>query len=425
MKQISEKSLNRSRIFYIIEAALEYFISILVAGSFLATITKQLGISDSLTGILSSVISLGCLFQLLSIFIRKNKVKSLVILFSIINQLLFMLLYVIPITRLNSNVKITLFVILIFSAYLLYNFVHPKKINWLMSLVEDKKRGRFTANKEIISLISGIVFSFVMGGIIDYFTEKGNIKISFTISAIVIFVLMILHSVTMIFSVEKASEVSQQKSLKKSVSELFKNKNIVRVSVLFILYYISNYSSIPFYGTYQVNELGFNLKFVSAITMIGSVSRILISRFWGKYADKNSFAVMLEKCFIFSALAHTCVIFAFPSAYGKIMFGLYYLLHGIALGGINSALINLIFDYVETEKRADSLAITQALAGLIGFLTTLCISPLISLIQKNGNSIFGLHIYAQQFVSIIALMFTVLAIIYTKNIFIKTKKEEV
>ena len=159
--------------------------------------------------------------------------------------------------------------------------------------------------------------------------------------------------------------------------------------------------------------------------MIGSVSRILISRFWGKYADKNSFAVMLEKCFIFSALAHTCVIFAFPSAYGKIMFGLYYLLHGIALGGINSALINLIFDYVETEKRADSLAITQALAGLIGFLTTLCVSPLISLIQKNGNSIFGLHIYAQQFVSIIALMFTVLAILYIKNIFIKTKKEEV
>ena len=49
---------------YIFEAALEYLISILVPGSFLATITKELGISDSLTGILSSVISLGCLFQL-------------------------------------------------------------------------------------------------------------------------------------------------------------------------------------------------------------------------------------------------------------------------------------------------------------------------------------------------------------------------
>ncbi len=47
---------------YILEAALEYLISILVVGSFLATLTKELGMSDGLTGILSSVISLGCLF---------------------------------------------------------------------------------------------------------------------------------------------------------------------------------------------------------------------------------------------------------------------------------------------------------------------------------------------------------------------------
>ncbi len=51
---------------YIFEAGPEYLISILVAGSFLATLTRELGISDGLTGILSSIISLGCLFQLLS-----------------------------------------------------------------------------------------------------------------------------------------------------------------------------------------------------------------------------------------------------------------------------------------------------------------------------------------------------------------------
>ena len=82
MKKIFQNSLKISRILYIIEAAIEYFISILVAGSFLATLTKELGISDSLTGILSSVISLGCLFQLFSIFLRRNKMKSIVIIFS-------------------------------------------------------------------------------------------------------------------------------------------------------------------------------------------------------------------------------------------------------------------------------------------------------------------------------------------------------
>ena len=420
MKEISEKKLKISRTLYIIEAAIEYFVSILVSGSFLATITRELGISDSLTGILSSIISLGCLFQLLSIFIRKTQVKGLVIALSITNQLLFMLLYVTPMTSFNSKTKIVIFVVLIFLAYLIYNFTHPKKINWLMSLVDDKSRGRFTANKEIVSLTTGIFFSFGMGAVIDHFTEMGEIRIAFTISAIVVFVLMVLHSLTMIFSVEKTLPKTETRDFKQTINELIKNKNVLKVAGVFVLYYAANYSATPFYGTYLIGELGLGLKFVSAMTIFGSIARILVSNFWGRYADKNSFAKMIEKCFIFMILSKIFVIFAVPST-GKYMFILYYVFNGIAHGGINSALINLIFDYVPSEKRADSLAITQAIAGLTGFLTTLLISPLVSYIQQNGNMIFGVHIYAQQVVTIIGAIFVILAVIYIRSVFIKKR----
>lgn len=421
MNEISFMSIKRSRIMYIFEAALEYFISILVAGSYLATLTKELGFSDSLTGILSSVISLGCLFQLFSLLVRRKKVKTFVLIFSIINQLLFMLLYIIPLTNFEKHTKIVIFVVLIFLAYLIYNFVHPKKINWLMSLVEDKQRGSFTANKEVVSLVSGMIFTFGMGAIIDYFSETGRIRLAFVFSAIVIFALMVLHSLTMLFTVEKELPNCNKKNYKQTFVELIKNKNIIKVTIIFILYYISTYISTPFYGTYQISELGLNLKFVSAAVMCGSISRILISKFWGRYADKKSFAAMIEKCFIFMGLSQLSVIFAVPAT-GKVMFVIYYILHGIALGGINSAFINLIFDYVPIEKRADSLAVTQAVAGLTGFITTLCISPAVTYIQNNENSIFGLNIYAQQFVSIIALLFTILAIIYTRKVFINKQE---
>ena len=424
MNDTSFMSIKRSRIMYIFEAALEYFISILVAGSYLATLTKELGFSDSLTGILSSVISLGCLFQLFSLLVRRKKVKAFVLIFSIINQLLFMLLYIIPLTNFEKHTKIVIFVVLIFLAYLIYNFVHPKKINWLMSLIDDKQRGSFTANKEIVSLVSGMIFTFGMGAIIDYFSETGRIRLAFVFSAIVIFALMVLHSLTMLFTVEKELPNCNKKNYKQTFVALIKNKNIIKVTIIFILYYISTYISTPFYGTYQISELGLNLKFVSAAVMCGSISRILISKFWGRYADKKSFAAMIEKCFIFMGLSQLSVIFAVPAT-GKVMFVIYYILHGIALGGINSALINLIFDYVPIEKRADSLAVTQAVAGLTGFITTLCISPAASYIQNNGNSIFGLNVYAQQFVSIIALLFTIFAIIYTRKVFINSKQEGV
>lgn len=410
--------IKRGRLMYIFQATLEYLISILVAGSFLATLTKELGFSDSLTGVLSSVISLGCLFQLLSLTIRPNRSKGFVITLSIINQLLFLLLYVIPLSSGQKNTKIVLFVILIFAAYFIYNLAHPKKINWLMSLVDDNQRGIFTANKEIVSLIGGMIFSFTMGAVVDYFADAGKIKTAFVISAVVIFILMLLHTLCLVFTVEKQMESKQKKSITKSIVDVFKNKDILKVTAVFVFYNIANYAAVPFYHTYKINELGLSLKFISLLTICTSAMRILVSKYWGKYADKKSFAVMIEKCFLFVLVAFGFIIFTVPSN-GKIMFILYYLVHGIAMGGINSALINMIFDYTPYENRADALAISQAASGVTGFLTTLCMSRLVAYIQSNNNRIFGINVYAQQVVSIISFVIILVAIIYVRTVLIK------
>ena len=57
-----------SRFLYILEAMLEYFVSIAVGTVYLAKITKYVGIGDEITAILTAFVSLGCSFQLLSIF---------------------------------------------------------------------------------------------------------------------------------------------------------------------------------------------------------------------------------------------------------------------------------------------------------------------------------------------------------------------
>lgn len=199
---LTSKGVKRGQFMYICEAALEYLISILVTGSFLATLTGELGFSDSLTGILSSIISLGCVFQMISVFIRRKRTKSLVLIMSVINQLLFMLLYVIPVVEIPGSIKTVLFVVFIFAAYLIYNIAHPKKINWLMSLVDNDIRGVFTSNKEIVSLISGMLFTYIMGAVIDHFSAKDEIRTAMLLSAIVIWVLMTLHTLSMVFTPE-------------------------------------------------------------------------------------------------------------------------------------------------------------------------------------------------------------------------------
>lgn len=417
---ISQKDIKKGQLMYIFEAALEYFISIMVAGSFLATLTKELGFSDSLTGILSSVISLGCLFQLLSLFFRRKRVKKFVILMSVINQLLFAFLYVIPFFQIASAYKIALFIIVIISAYIIYNFAHPKKINWFMSLVEDSKRGSFTANKEIVSLITGIFFHFGMGALIDFFIAKNQTKTAFLIAMAVILVCLIFHTITEILTVETETELGAKTNFFSTLKSLLKNKNLLNVIVIFILYNISLGLTTPFYGTYLISELDFSLTFVSVLTIGSSVVRILFSRLFGRFADKTSFARMLEICFIVLLGALISVTLANPAT-GKFMFTAYYILHGIAMAGISSSLINLVFDTASKETRSDALAITQAVSGLTAFLVTLAVSPFVTLIQQNNNRILGITVYAQQLFSFIGIIAIVVGIIFMRLKVIKKK----
>ena len=80
----------------------------------------------------------------------------------------------------------------------------------------------------------------------------------------------------------------------------------------------------------------------------------------GRLADKTGFANMLSVCFLIQGGAYLINVFSMPST-GKITYTIYYILHAIAMAGINSAQINLIYDYVDIDLR------TSALAFLIPF----------------------------------------------------------
>lgn len=406
----------------ILQADLEYLIAILVGSTFLARLTSSLGFSDSLTGIISSIISLGCLFQLFSLLFRRKRVKGFVMTLSIVNQLLFLLLYVIPVVPLPSNVKTAIFTVSIVAAYFFYNVAHPKKISWLVSLVDDEIRGSFTANKEIISLASGIAFSLIMGRVIDSMEAKGNLGGAFILTAAVILVLTVLHTVTMAGCVEEVNDAPSRKVMS-SLLSMFKNKSVLSLALLFVLWNVASYSTVSFYGTFQIRELGFSQTLAMVLTTVGSISRMAVSKFWGRLADRRSFAVMIEFCLCFALACWVAVTFATPKT-GLVCFILYNLLHGIALGGINSALTNMIFDYVTPDKRADSLAFCQALAGLSGFAATLAVSVLVSYIQTNGNTFLGIHVYAQQVTSMIAAFFTLICILYVHFVVKKNKRLE-
>ena len=111
-----------SRVLYIIEAALEYFISIAVGGVYLANITKTIGISDAITGIITAFVSLGCGFQIIALFLaHKKPVKGWVTTGHIISQTLFALMYFVPLLDTSKTVKTVMLIATLFLAQIIHN----------------------------------------------------------------------------------------------------------------------------------------------------------------------------------------------------------------------------------------------------------------------------------------------------------------
>ena len=428
---LTEKAFYKNnRRLYIVEAAVEYFISLLITGAFLATVLKQIGVPDSVVGITSALTSFGFSAQLIAVlFVRPGKkIKRYITFMHLANQLMFSFLYLIPFINIPSSIKIALFIIMFLGGHLLSHLAMPFKLSYLMGFVDDGIRGRFTANKEIVSLIGGMVFSFVMGWVIDYFKEIGKDETGFVLSGITIFVLALIHLATLVFTKDDKENQVLQSGEKPSVKNVLEftlfDKRMNKVIILDIIWHFGTGLSTSFFGTYITNdtELAFSLSAVAIITALGSISRILFSRYFGSFADKYGFAKMLTLSFGIGAFAFLINSFACPGKF-RYFYVAYVVIHSVFMAGTNSGMTNIVFDYTSVSHRSYALGVKAALGGFAGFFASLIGAKILETVQHNGNMLFGFHVYAQQVLSFLTFAVFALNIIYIKAVIEKMKKE--
>ena len=181
----SAKDYKRSRNAYVAECTFEYFVSLLVTDAFLASLLKYIGLGDSVIGIISSLISFAFLFQLLSLYAVKKIVntKRASIFFHFISQLFFISLYLVPFLPIPKTYRTVIVITCTLLAYLGNYLVTSIIYKWGMTYVDPGKRARHSATREMVSLLSGTVFTLVMGFAVDKFAESGNIKGGFIFTA--------------------------------------------------------------------------------------------------------------------------------------------------------------------------------------------------------------------------------------------------
>ncbi len=425
-----KKSVVRSRRAYIVEALLEYLVSLLVTGAFLAAILKQVGVSDAVTGIVSSFISFACVAQLFSRLIVKpgRSIKKRLLLLALLNEMMFATLYVIPFIGVPGAVKTALFVVMILGAYLILNLTTPVKYKWMMGFVGAHERGRFTANKEIVSLICGMVFTMAMGALVDYFKAIGREQTGFILCGVTMVVVALLHAVSIALcddsvEPETGEQTGSAQQLKEAFSLIGKSASLRKLLFIDVLWKMANYISTPYYGTYLIGELGFSLTFVSALGVVYGVVRALASPLCGRLADKRGWANLLTLCLVVAAAGFLVNAFTRPESRG--LYVVYYVFYAAAMAGINSALTNITYDYIPEASFAQAMGARNAVSGIVGFGASLLGGVVVGRIQATGNTLWGLNVYAQQVNSVLAFGLLAALLVYMRLVIGKMRRLDV
>lgn len=405
---------KRSRTAYKWECTFEYFVALLVGNTFLAKLLTYLGFSDSETGIISSLITLAFLFQLVSVFVVRKitNTKLVAILFHTLSQVFFMSLYVVPFLPFAAGAKKPLTVICILLAYFGNYMVSTVIFRWGNSYVDPKKRASYTAGKEIISLISGMVVSLGAGYIFQWFEDQNNIEGGFIFAAIGILIFS-LSDLAMLLIIKNDVKPKAKAGDGASMLDVFHNtlcnKNFLSIVLLQVLWNSSIYIVAGFLGTYA-NFL-FKFSIVQAISVAGQLSRALFSKPFGKYTEKRTFAKGIELGIIIAAAAMLFNSFTSPST--AFFFIIYTVLYNICLAGVSGNITNITYSYVDSRYFSEASAIKNSIGGLCGFGTTLIGGKILDAVQANGNQVFGIPMYGQQLLSIISFIMLIITFLFT------------
>lgn len=423
------KEYKKSRFAYKMECTFEYFVALLIADAYLSSLLTAIGMPDSMVGIVSSIGSLAFCFQLLTaIFVQRvDNVKRFSTIVHFIGRLFYVVLYLIPFFNfIPKEYKAIVAVLCIVFGYFGYYVVTSMIYKWGNSFVHPTKRASFSAAKEMLSLICGMVFTFTMGQLIDTkYTVNGQVtETGFVLIAITISIALTLDTICLLIMKpeDDHNKHVEIEPIRKVIGDLFKNKSYVYLVILDCMHKAAMYTIAGFMGTFKLKELAMSIGLVTIATVISNGVRFAVSRPIGRFSDKTSFATGITLGLAIKAAGYIFVVFSTPQLWWMIV--IYQVLYNVSVAATSQNLLNATYSYVDKDHFVQAVSIKNCISGVLGFFVSLGAGAILKAIQESEHGMFtlcGFDLYAQQVLAIIAFLLTVVAFLFAQFVVRKQK----
>jgi len=413
---------------YLFEAAFEYFISITISGAFFTLLIKRMGVSDSLTGIISSIAYLSCTIEVYtaSFMAKRRSIRNTILGIQCVQQSLYACLYLLPFLRLPVTVQVVLFAVIYLLGTSMASIVNTAKYSWLNSFVDPGQRGSFTARKEMTFLVTGILYNYILSRVIDHFTDIGKSETGLKICACLIFALMLLHTVALLFTrdaPQMLQDLQRTATLRATLKTNLGNPTFRKLLVVVAVWNLFACFSNAYYNVFMVGDMGCTVTFIALGSIGAGLARAAFSRPLGRYADRHGFAMSLQLGFLIAATSYLCMMFCTP-AVGKVPYLLYVVIYAVSQATLNSSMLNVVFQYIPASDRMGAMGVYAAMGGIAGFSGSLLGGWVLAAVQKNANTLLGFPLYGQQLLSIISAVGVVWLLLYVRRVIAKLPRVE-
>lgn len=273
-------------------------------------------------------------------------------------------------------------------------------VNWRMSLLKKEDRGKFSATKNAFKNTIIVLFSFLMGILLDSFKANGNELCGFLILFFIVFIIATIDIVLRIFTYKP--EIRQEKiNLKESISRPAKDKSFKKILLFCGLYRFAIGIGTVYLNLYILRYLNVNYLYYSILNIIISLSEALFGLYWVKkiaHRDWKNILIPMSILYIISfisliILKDNILIYILPIIYLMIGCGnsAYDLFDNIAI--YEKSLRGYETSYVTFEKFIEGIV-----TAIIPILTS-------TLLVNNRNSSIKLTFIISLISFIIILIF--------------------
>jgi MFS family permease len=282
------------------------------------------------------------------------------------------------------------------------SIANPAWGSLMADLVPPHIRGRYFSTRNRIAGFITLVFSFIGGGILQFYTKDIFTGFTLLFGGASLLRLVSVYYLSRMHEPVAVNVPGERRGYLSLTRELFRT-NLGRFMLLVTLIYFSANIASPFFSLYMLRDLHFSYAQYMVNISFTAVSSFMFVHFWGRRADRGGNLRVIQITAVLMPLVPINWIFSGNYFY---LLGAQ-VVSGFAWSGFQLASTNFLYDASRPQDRTRYIALFNAMIGTavsVGALIGGFIAPhLPALLGYNLKTLFTLS-GVMRGISVLALL---------------------